>query len=57
VSTVLALDLIEDLVDRASLGEMVQLDLQRLVAALGLVLQRSVNVLRDVADESETEAR
>ena len=48
-------DLIEDLADRALLGEVTQLDsevlLQRLVAALGLALQSGVHVLGDIADQ------
>src|SRR5664280_1098310 len=55
VSAVLDFDLIKDLADRTSLGEMAQFDrqvlLQRLVAVLGLALQRCVDVVRDVTDQ------
>jgi hypothetical protein len=53
---VLRFDLVEDLADRALLGEVTQLDsevlLQRLVPALGLALQSGVHVLGDVADQN-----
>lgn len=55
MSAVLDFDLIKDLADRTSLGEMAQFDrqvlLQRLVAVLGLALQRCVDVVRDVTDQ------
>ena len=48
--------LVEDLADRALLGEVTQLDsevlLQRLVAALGLALESGVHVLGDIADQN-----
>ena len=54
-TAVLRFDLVEDLADRALLGEVTQLDsevlLQRLVPALGLALQSGVNVLGDVANQ------
>src|SRR3954465_8312292 len=55
-TAVLRFDLVEDLADRALLGEVTQLDsevlLQRLVPALGLALQSGVHVLGDVADQN-----
>ena len=54
-TAVLRFDLVEDLADRALLGEVTQLDsevlLQRLMAALGLALQSGVHVLGDIADQ------
>src|SRR4051812_30610556 len=54
VAAVLRFDLVEDLADRALLGEVAQLYsevlLQRLVAALGFALQGGVHVLGDIAD-------
>src|SRR4051794_1123703 len=55
-TAVLRFDLVEDLADRALLGEVTQLDsevlLQRLVAALGLALQSGVHVLGDITDQN-----
>ena len=55
-TAVLGLDLVEDLADRALLGEVAKLGsevlLQGLVAALGLALQSGVDVLGDIADEN-----
>jgi len=55
MSAVLEFDLVKDLADRTPFGEMAQFDhqvlLQRLVVVLGLALQRSVDVVRDVTDE------
>jgi hypothetical protein len=55
-TAVLVLDLVEDLADRALLGEVTQLDsevlLQRLVAALGLALQSGVHVLGDITNQN-----
>src|SRR3954447_27083795 len=55
-TAMLRFDLVEDLADRALLGEVTQLDsevlLQRLVPALGLALQSGVHVLGDVADQN-----
>ena len=51
----LGFDVVEDVADRASLGKMTELDgqvlLQRLMSAFGLALQRSVDVVGDVADQ------
>ncbi len=51
----LEFDLVKDLTDRTPFGEMAQFDhqvlLQRLVVVLGLALQRSVDVVRDVTDQ------
>src|SRR3954463_4576947 len=55
-TAVLGLDLVENLADRALLGEVTQLDsevlLQRLVPPLCLALQSGVNVLGDIADQN-----
>lgn len=55
MSAVLDFDLVEDLADRTSLGEVAQFNrqvlLQRLVVVLGFALQRSVDVVRDVTDQ------
>jgi hypothetical protein len=52
---VLGFDVVEDVADRASLGEMPELDgqvlLQRLMAVLGFALQGSVDVVGDVANQ------
>jgi hypothetical protein len=56
VSAVLGFDLVKDLADRTPFGEMAQFDrqvlLERLVVVLGLALQRSVDVVRDVTDQN-----
>jgi len=55
MSAVLEFDLVKDLADRTPFGEMAQFDhqvlLQRLVVVLGLALQRSMDVVRDVTDQ------
>ena len=52
MSAVLEFDLVKDFADRTPFGEMAQFDhqvlLQRLVVGLGLSLQRSMDVVRDV---------
>ncbi len=54
--TLLAFDLVEDLADRAALGQVAQFHgkvlLKRLVAYLGFALQLSMHVIRDVTDEN-----
>ena len=55
MSAVLEFDLVKDFADRTPFGEMAQFDhqvlLQRLVVVLGLALQRSMDVARDVTDQ------
>jgi RimJ/RimL family protein N-acetyltransferase len=54
-TAVLVLDFVEDVIDRATRGELLELGaevlLQGLVAPLGLALKRTVDFVRDVADQ------